>query len=198
MWHTLSSPGHGGSSWALGLSCWAWALALSTGGVHSTRVLQVSLGGGEARAGPAALGSLCQQDTGRAQHHSQGRAMGTDPRPLITPRGRGGRGAFSPWSQRGAGDTAGTSGCPCSSLSPCPSPAAGNSPFISQGGTNGAVRCHQPRDMTGCGAGAPRTEQPCLSEPPDTPHNGQMDETLKVGPGAFSTLFWVKTLLERS
>lgn len=88
--------------------------------------------------------------------------------------------------------------CPCSSLWPCPSPATSSGPFISGGGTNGAVRCHQPRDMTGCGAGAPRTEQPCLSEPPDTPHNGQMDETLKVGPGAFSTLFWVKTLLERS
>lgn len=56
----------------------------------------------------------------------------------------------------------------------------------------------QPAVRQVAGAGAPRTEQPCLSEPPDTPHNGQMDETLKVGPGAFSTLFWVKTLLERS
>lgn len=198
MWHTLSSPGHGGSSRGTG----SVVLGLGSGSEHwgcaEHPRAPGEFGGREARAGPAALGSLCQQDTGRAQHHSQGWAMGTDPWPLLTPRGRGGRGAFSPWSQRGAGDAAGTSGCPCSSLSPCPSPAAGNSPFISRGGTNGAVRCHQPRDMTGCGAGAPRTEQPCLSEPPDTPHNGQMDETLKVGPGAFSTLFWVKTLLERS
>lgn len=33
--------------------------------------------------------------------------------------------------------------------------AAVNSPFISWVGTNGAVRCDQPRDMTGCGSRGP-------------------------------------------
>lgn len=70
----------------------------------------------------------------------------------------GERGRFSP---RGR---AGYQGC-CSILHPAPGVplliplpcalATANGPFISRGGTNGAVRCHQPCDMTGCGSRGP-------------------------------------------
>lgn len=168
---------------ALGRSCWVWGLALST------QTLQVSLGemGGQ---GWQLWGVLCQQGMGRAQHHSP---PGFDHTPDCHK---------APGQDGLGGDRSVLSAVPGMLLAPRAGPAHPScrreQPFHLRGGTNGAVRCHQPCDMTGCGAGAPRTEQPCLSEPPDTPHNGQMDETLKVGPGAFSTLFWVKTLLERS
>lgn len=168
---------------------WVWGLAVSTRGVHSTHILQVSLGemGARTALGFSGHGESSAPQPGLGNRHSP---PAFDPTPEChKPHGSdGGQGCSVCRPSTVPGMLLTPRAAPAHPS--CPSPGAGSSPFISQGGTNGAVRCHQPRDMTGCGARAPRTEQPCLSEPPDTPHNGQMDETLKSrAPARFQLYF---------
>lgn len=176
------SPPRAELSWCWGLSCWFWGLSCRFGAWLTLRVASSTRrarrwfwgrrqpGQSQRRAGGSSLArdAPCSAPScGTGAHlalacsslHPTLHADAHRLHPSMAQRWVfGERGRFSPWGG------AGYQGC-CGILHPTarrapahPSPLCprtANGPFISRGGTNGAVRCHQPCDMTGCGSRGP-------------------------------------------